>query len=938
MFSSTNTLFSDAILKEENVLLKMVDFNECSRKIIDFVKKYYHFNLNEWLVFNQALFQYEGEKTEKLFIIKTVLRCLKHSVTSAEMAQFLTLTQHLKSVNGVRLIYILLKAEPSLQERKIHSYLTILQYLIELHDQPGIVDFIKKYLPVLSNLVLALQKKHADYIASLFPIYDVDTTFKRFETKDSIVQFPLSRQELDNLKIEYDKLSLKTNLEKLQQVSDLETVRNKYHLIPVIIEAIRRQYHIMPYATQIISLLALIHYPVKLKGRIAQIKTGEGKSTIIAMLAAYQGCLGNFVDIVTSSSYLSKRDCEKYKPFFALLGLTVSHISYIHPEQHHFHGQILYGTNTDFEFAFMKQRLYNIQLCYSKKCDGKLEPRTLDVLIADEVDNLFLDTALNSARLAIPSQEDIHWIYAPIFQYVKEIPAPTVTGLSLYLKHIESRYHEILSKIPNIQLKKWLNSALRALNDMHNGQHYIVKNNDIVIVDYANTGRLNEGCQWQHGLHQMLQVKEGLPVRAETLTASSIAHSTYFNGYRNIFGVTGTMGEDVERNEIQKIYVIDSIDVPTHLPSKRNKLVDTICDETEQFQKIYDEILAMQKQKRPLLILFKTVKESCHFSEYLLSRSSTLKHQLINETQRTEESYMIMKAGFPCAITIATNTAGRGTDIILSPASIKAGGLHVIFAFFPDNLRVEIQGFGRAGRQGQPGSCCMILKMQDETIQKLLKQFNSLGEQRTFSKYDKVMQLEESFIHFLKQCRTQAITKQSLYRYHSSQREAIFFAKLMSFFDSLKQLNQLFKDDHFKTKFLTACQSESLLAGSSSYEFTHKLWMPELEIAQTLLEKKYQDCSVDWKGFYEQFTDTYLSYVKHLWAIFYTKIQDDIQDESLDIINQQVDAAYADVMTQLHPYLANPEANVIACLNALLLTASQHLLDHTHKIYNKFKI
>lgn len=259
-------------------------------------------------------------------------------------------------------------------------------------------------------------------------------------------------------------------------------------------------------------------------------------------------------------------------------------------------------------------------------------------------------------------------------------------------------------------------------------------NSDIEIVDYDGTGRVTGG-QWQAGMYQFLQAKHGLKITPEALTAASLSHPTFFSLYHLIIGLTGTMGEAVEREEVQKIYNVDSFDVPQHFPCLRKKIPGCIAiTNEEQYEILLKNIQEMQRAGRPALLLFKTIKESETFSQFLHKKS--IQHQLINENQRENEDYLVVRTGDAARITIATNVATRGTDILLSPESKAVGGLCVIFTFYPNNLRVEEQGFGRAGRQGQLGDCGMILNIQDELIQSLIKSFTIDSNQGFSQKID----------------------------------------------------------------------------------------------------------------------------------------------------------------------------------------------------------
>jgi preprotein translocase subunit SecA len=748
------TFFSkpqDLSLEQAKVkLLNQLDFGLFQKDSLKILQIYGNEESSEqWQLFCKHLNSFSGEKAEQMMLMQTAFQCLFQPLEAGELAQLITLSRHLKAVEGRRMLSAILTAEVLEKERILSHYLRIFQLLLDLHEEAGVFKIIEDTLPNLSSLLEKLQITHENYLAKKYPEDNLDGLIQRFAQQSDLVEFPLMMDELQDIKQDY--LAIKEITKTLttmpqsvlqEQIkhygavyyrSSQETASDhlsaKHHIIAILTETIRRQYNILPYSTQILSLLALINTPEQLKGRIGQIKTGEGKSTIVAMLSAFMACQGLFVDVVTSSGYLAIRDCKKYQPFYKKLGLSASHISHKEPKQKHFHAQILFGTNTDFEFAFLRDGLYNMELRYSRRFDGELIKRSFEAVIIDEVDNLFLDTALSSAQMGIRDHRDLVWIYQPIWKFVST-QAENVSATPQVIQALRKMMHENLTQnqaqqlaqLKDEHLRRWFNSAHTACFKKQLGQDYIVeaKSDDpntleVKIVDYANTGRINEGSQWQHGVHQYIQLKENLPLSRPTKTAASISHPAYFNLYQYILGLTGTMGEAIERKEIQEIYKVASFDVPPHIPSQRKRAADFILNTVkDKWAKILEQIQELKKQKMPVLVLFKTIKESNLFSHYLAEQN--IKHQLLNETQREAEDYLVDQAGEPGMITVATNTAGRGTDIRLAPESKKAGGLQMIFTFYPDNLRVEGQGFGRAGRQGQPGRCWMVLSKEDENI------------------------------------------------------------------------------------------------------------------------------------------------------------------------------------------------------------------------------
>jgi preprotein translocase subunit SecA len=701
----------------------------------------YHDELTkqQWVTFCKHLNEHPEKKAEKFLLMQLTFHCLELPLTSNHLAQFITLSQQLKEVYGLKLFRDLMEANVPASDRQLSNYLTIFQLLIEMNEMTDIAQQTRKQLPNLQQVLAFLYAKQNEYIKAKYPRRNIDTVLDRFAQKDELNQFPLKRETLTTFKPDF--LAIETLLDQIKpkpqgelreqflssakRFREHKSAEDKQRMIAILMETIRRIYKILPYDTQLIAFLALISETALSRGRIAQVKAGEGKSTIFAMLVAFKAAQGFFVDLITSSSYLAIRDYEKYRPFLLALGLSSSHISYVNQQQTHFHAQILYGTNADFEFAFLRDGLNKAKLRYSFRLgETQLTERTFDVIFIDEVDNMMLD-ATGAARMAIPGTENKAWVYKPILDFVKnEVKnqrhlKDTVIQLRSYLQeNSHPIFHAELAKTADAKLLRWLESAQIAYYQKMEKRDYLVEK-DIVIVDYANTGRTNEGCQWQHGIHQFLQVKHGLSPTAESLTASSVSHPTYFSKYKAIYGLTGTMGELSEREEIKEIYAVDSFDVPPHLPCQRTTLAPKICQTAaEQTEVILAEINRLQKAGRPMLILFESIMESNAMSTFLTAKGIT--HQLLNETQRESEDYIIARAGEAKRITIATNTAGRGTDILLSQESKEAGGLHQIFTFYPENSRVEEQGVCRGGRQGQPGSCGMILQMKDRQIMALL--------------------------------------------------------------------------------------------------------------------------------------------------------------------------------------------------------------------------
>lgn len=931
-------------------LLFLVDYSQFQESTLALIKQLHSDEATlQWQLFCTHLKSSSDNKAEKLLIMRTAFSCLINPIEQGQLAQLITLMRHLKSVYGVEIFHILLKAEIANDDEKtLSNYLQISALLIDLHEDKGIVSLVKKSLPKLSVVLESLRKRQSEVFAAKYPARNLDAVIKSFGEKDSLIQFPIEQEELAQLKTDYAALinylpslsgvpQSSLELQLKQQASLWREQKNpiaKQQMLAILAETIRRQYGILPYDTQLIAILALINTPEKLKGRIAQIKTGEGKSTIIAMLASFMAAQGNFVDMVTSSGYLAIRDCRKYQPYFKALGLTASHISHRHPQKSHFEAQILYGTNTDFEFALLRDGLYGTNLRWSRGLDGLLIPRPFDVAIIDENDNLFLDTALNSAQLGITDYGNISWIYSPIFEFVRTKPEDLpINGVliaelrdSIEAK-VNASHRNKLKELSDRHLHRWYQSAHTALHKKKENRDYLLKASDdksseektdkleITIVDYAFTGRANQGSQWQHGVHQFLQLKHQLPLTPASKTGASISHPAYFNLYRHILGLTGTLGEATEREEIQKIYQVGSFDTPPTFPSIRKRHTDYLfADKKAKWAALLLEANSLSQRGSPVLILFKTIEESNAFSAYLLQNNT--KHQVLNETQKEAEDYVVAQAGESGVITIATNTAGRGTDIIPSPESKAAGGLEVLFSFYPDSLRVEEQGFGRTGRQGQPGGARMMLSMEDETIKELLKMEHSqtiplkmaILAHLTNQASSSTPLSADNIVAMLKTLRTSRIQTESARRYACSQEEINYFTKLKHFFENMSRLNSVVDSAVFSKSIQDLCASNLYQEQETPlFDPKNPYWTGLQDMATSLLEKQVEGISVDWAAFTGRFKKAFCMHVRDLWASYYSKLRDEIEAPNRE-------AAYS----QIEDYLKNPETKAMAIVHSLM--------------------
>jgi len=562
---------------------------------------------------------------------------------------------------------------------------------------------------------------------------DIGTVLKRFSGDDAFVRFTLSREHLSTIERQYGVVQKYCEewgeLRLGQLVEKALALSSKAQKQPLVEEEIlqlvaigRLALYIKTgcylYNTQVLTVLGQLCHE---KGVIAQVKTGEGKSLIISLLGFICVMQKKSLHIVSSSHYLAKRDRDEAARFFEAFGVKTSHICDHFSQADCFDADILYGTASDFEFAIMREMLYFSPLFVQKRQLGV----RFDCVIVDELDNLTIDTAMSSARLSQPAEVAYEWIYRPILTFVRRLdrsdastPREKVSELRDFLRgQIAEGLVSSLSKISDEQLEGWIKHAFSALYEMEENKNYIIKRDretkrkEVLIVDAENTGRIMHGSRWGGGLHELVEVKHGIEPRKESLVPIALAHALYYPMYRSVFGLTGTVGGQQEREEIKQIYNIGSFDVPTYRPSQRVDLPTTVfATNSEYFTAIVERTNRYRSQERALLVVCRTIHDSQVLEK--LFNEKGIPFEMLNEVQEKSEDLIVAKAGAPGAVTIATNTAGRGTDIKLERCCKEQGGLHVLITFDPESLRVEDQMRGRASRQGEPGSSEIVLSAE----------------------------------------------------------------------------------------------------------------------------------------------------------------------------------------------------------------------------------
>ncbi|MFN0146751.1 MAG: preprotein translocase subunit SecA [Dehalococcoidia bacterium] len=497
----------------------------------------------------------------------------------------------------------------------------------------------------------------------------------------------------------------------------------------------RRKVGERPYDVQLIGGIVL-H-----EGKIAEMRTGEGK-TLTAVAPVYlNALLGRGVHLVTVNDYLARRDAVWYGPIYHALGLSIgviqnNMVSYMYEPGYRptdegatgglddlrpcdrrsaYHADITYGTNNEYGFDYLRDNMV-------REREGKSQ-RDLYFAIVDEVDNILIDEA--RTPLIISGQaEEAAGTYVSFARAAKSLRETVDYVVDHKAKHVALSEDGIehLEKalgIPNLfggdsRTARHVEAALDAEVLKKIDRDYVVSDGEIVIVDEF-TGRLMPGRRWSHGIHQAVEAKEGLKVQRESITYATITFQNLFRLYEKLAGMTGTA--ETEAEEFHKIYELDVVVVPTHQPMVREDHGDIIyINERAKFNAVVEEIEKMHAAGRPVLVGTTSIEKSEYLAE-LLQRKG-IPHNVLNAKQHEREAHVIAEAGQDAAVTIATNMAGRGTDIKLSPIVVSHGGLHVIGTERHESRRIDNQLRGRAGRQGDPGSSRFYVSFGDDIMKR----------------------------------------------------------------------------------------------------------------------------------------------------------------------------------------------------------------------------
>lgn len=508
-----------------------------------------------------------------------------------------------------------------------------------------------------------------------------------------------------------DQLAAKTNefRQKLMQGAHLNDVMPEAYA--VVREASKRRLGMRPFDVQLMGAMILNN------GSIAEMKTGEGK-TLVATMPLYLNALsGKGVHLVTVNDYLARRDADWNAPIFTSLGLTVGVLQNQMDDEERkiaYQNDVLYATNNELGFDYLRDNMkFRLQ---------DYVQRDLNYAIVDEVDSILIDEARTPLIISGPTDEesDLYGQADRVVRYFKrgedyevDEKARSVQLTEKGIDKVEAAFHvENLYDPAQLTLLHHITQAAKAHAIFKLDVDYVVKDDQVLIVDEF-TGRILIGRRYSDGLHQALEAKEGVTIEKESQTLASITLQNYFRLYKKLAGMTGTAMTEAE--EFYRIYNLDVVSVPTNLPMVRDDKSDLIfLTEEAKYKAIVNDVKERYKKKQPVLIGTVAVETSERLSNFL--KINGVPHEVLNAKHHEREAEIVAYAGHPGRVTIATNMAGRGTDIKLTAESRQAGGLYILGTERHESRRIDNQLRGRSGRQGDPGESRFYISLEDNLI------------------------------------------------------------------------------------------------------------------------------------------------------------------------------------------------------------------------------
>ena len=620
-----------------------------------------------------------------------------------------------------------------------------------MSSTPYIYDWPPAHLP-LATRVFAERAEHAEtaldrWTAGMLATWHVPAAL-RGRGRESVVRSVLAQaEEL----MQWDDARLRAAAREAAPAAFMRCDPTAgARALAVVREAARRRVGLLAHPPQVLAAWKL------LCGRLVELDTGEGKTLSAALAACLSALAGVPTHVVTVNDYLAQRDAETMGPLFAYFGLSVGvvHTGVLHPKRAAEYARSLtYCTNKDLVFDYLRDRvnargasslaqLAVRQLHGLARGGEPLRLKGLHFAIVDEADSILIDEArtpliLSSARnkgrdeaayrslldVAGTLEEDMDYRMIGALQIpeITEAGRERLDGIAAQI--LEGDVADEKKDQSDTALEFWrvpwvrdhyIGQALRALHVLKRDHHYVLQEDKVVIVDEF-TGRLLPDRSWEQGLHQLIEVKEGCTVTGVNRTLARLTYQTFFARYLRLSGMSGTLRE-VAR-EAAAVYRVRTLRVEPNKPMHRAEWPTLLtASQAAKHQAVVEEIARCLARGQPVLVGTRSVQASQAVSSAL--ESAGISHRVLNALQTADEAALIARAGTPGAVTVATNMAGRGTDIPLDPAVIEHGGLHVVLTEWHESARIDRQLFGRCARQGDPGSCRAIVSLEDEIIQR----------------------------------------------------------------------------------------------------------------------------------------------------------------------------------------------------------------------------
>lgn len=539
--------------------------------------------------------------------------------------------------------------------------------------------------------------------------------FFGFRRKFQSVSIELNHQTRENL-VQIDQTIAQTKRLVRRDGLSLEAIKT---LLLASAKALREEYQLVPHPQQFEAAIAM------LQGQLVQMATGEGKTIAVYLAATSAALAGIPVHVISANPYLAQRDQEVYARAHLRLGLSTAVIKQEVPRSTRataYRCSIVYAPASELVFDYLHDQLAHRR--------GEVRVmRGLCFAFVDEADSVLLDEA--RTPFVIAGQRDdpqMRSAYKKIWNFARHLDIGTDLkdlGSNFGFELTPSgsaKFDQIAPDLPGVwrHSKKFreslLDTALQARERLHKGRHYIVKNRQLEIVD-SNTGRVAQGRRWSHGLHQFLELKEGLDCSPEQFTQAQLTYQRFFPRYCRLAGTSGTLVSD--RGEFWQSYGLGAYVIPPRLAvQRRNEGFELFLTEQSQFDFVIEQIKQKTAQGRPVLIGTDSVKESKRLHQRVVA--SGMQAQLLNAEDHPEEAILVERAGQKSVVTISTNMAGRGTDIQISEECRRAGGLHVISLQATGSERTFLQLAGRTARQGDPGSVAEYWSMDTPLVRQLL--------------------------------------------------------------------------------------------------------------------------------------------------------------------------------------------------------------------------